>query len=236
MNGKTVRNTVLISLVLVLVLTLTIQPAVCLQTTFTYSDLSVYAEEITSTDPQSRIDALNDKNKTSEKEPMKIGDEDVNFEDAGEVDGHQKIIPKREGSKTNNIVSQKGGSTDRGYFSDINITVPDSGEFTLCVVISNSNSWWQSYMTITVTDSAGNKTDVTIEGKQQRGGWGSQEKTSTYYIKQNADSMEAVTDINDLGWFTSGTYTVSLSGYMNTQSGGGWGQSSSVLEFYIVYK
>ncbi len=127
MNGKAVRNTVLISFVSALMLTFAVQPAVCLQTSFTTTenvDISfvpspVYTREEANPD-------LIDKGSGQETEmEFKYVEDDKTL-----GDDYEKVIIRQKGSDDDDISA-------RSSTFDISLTVPKDKDFTFGITLSN---------------------------------------------------------------------------------------------------
>ncbi len=211
MNGSTVRNAVLIALASALLLTVTVQPAVCLQTTFTFTGVEVSAVQ----SGEYRADTLTEANQSDVID--KQGMEFKYDEDDGSVDGHDKVILHEKDSTSNNISTS-------GDFTVSNLVIPEGKDFTFGIKVYKVWGIQLSDITVSLTCPDGTTKNITINSRTSGA---SSTGYTTFYL---TSSMKAVTDISKLGddgWFSgsSGEYTLNLEGSV-----------ALTLEFYIIFK
>ncbi len=214
MNGKTVRNAALIAIVSALLFTVTVQPAVCLQTTFTFTGGKVSAE----ISGEYRADTLTEANQNDviDKQGMTFEYD----EDDSDVGDHDKVVLHKDGSTGGNISSS-------GKFTVENLVIPEGKDFTFGINISRSYFYNANEITVTITGVFNGVTEtktVTIDG-------GSASLFGTkYYIKNDFTSTQNIDDVEGY-WFNgdSGAYTVNLSGTVSNSF-------LATLEFSIIFK
>lgn len=225
MSGNTVRNTVLIAFVSVLVLTLAVQPAVCLQTSFiTEENINIQFVPLPVVTLEEANPDLADNNTGQEME-FKY-DEDKTL-----GDDYEKVTIRQKDSTSDNI------STPGSTF-DISLTVPKDKDFTFGVTLS-----WHIFtsndVTISVTGpfNGSDKDPITKEVTVKPS---ASLSSTTYYIKNENKKLSTTADISDLDsgkgyWFkgSSGEYEVKISGDVADS------QSAFLnvkLEFSVIFK
>lgn len=211
MDGRTVRNAALIALVSALLLTVTVQPAVCLQTTFTFTGGEVSAE----ISGKYRADTLTEANQDDVID--KQGMEFKYDEDDGSVDGHDKVILHKKGSSDNNISTS-------GNFTVSNLIIPEGKDFTFGIKVVKFFGIQLSDITVSLTCPDGTTKNVTINSSTSGA---SSMGYTTFYLTSSMKAVKDISKLGDDGWFSgsSGEYTLNLEGSVVV-----------TLEFYIIFK